>query len=300
MHEAPLTDLIQPFEIEAIGVRGRLVRLGPVLDRALRCHRYPHTVEAILAECVALASALASMLKYEGVFTLHVHGNGPIRTLLADVTTQGGFRTYARFDKDRLDAAGTHAASVPQLLGTGYIAFTVDQGSETDRYQGITELNGATLAECAQAYFRQSEQLETAIMLAAEASHSDVGTRAGALMIQRLPPGVRIDDTAEDDWRRAVILMSTVRAGELLDEALSPNDLLYRHYHEDGVRVFRPRPLHHACRCSKRKVEATLRAMPRTEIDDLLEDGRLAVTCEFCKTDYVFEKSDLDALFAIS
>lgn len=300
MHDASVTDLIQPFQIEAIGVRGRLVRLGPALHDALSRHGYPAVVEAILAETIALAAALASMLKYDGIFTLHVHGNGSIRALLADVTTAGGFRSYARFDKDRLQAVPSQAASVPQLLGSGYIAFTVDQGAATDRYQGITELNGATLAECAQASFRQSQQLETAIVLAAGAAHSGVGPRAGALMIQRLPPGADVDDTAEDDWRRAVILTSTVRAGELLNEALAPNDLLYRHYHEDGVRVFRPRPLRHACRCSRRKVEATLRALPRAEIDTLLEDGRLAVTCEFCKTDYVFDKADLDALFAIT
>ncbi len=300
MHDAPLTDLIQPFQIEAIGVRGRLVRLGPALDDVLHRHRYPATVESLLAETVALASALASTLKYEGIFTLHVHGNGPIRTLLADVTTAGGFRTYARFDNERLEALAAEAQSVPQLLGSGYIAFTVDQGQKTDRYQGITDLAGATLAECAQAYFRQSEQLETAIVLAAEAANADTGTRAGALMIQRLPPGERVDDAAEDDWRRAVILTSTVRTGELLDPALAPNDLLYRHYHEDGVRVYRPRPLRHACRCSKRKVEATLRAMPRTEIEDLFEEGRLVVTCEFCKTDYVLDKAGLDTLFAIS
>jgi len=296
---------IQPFQIEALGIRGRLVRLGDGLETAIGPHGYPGAVSGLLAETVTLAATLASALKFDGVFTLQTQGDGPVGVLVADVTSEGGFRAYARFDADRVAAAeaGPDGATVPRFLGGGYLAFTVDQGPDTDRYQGITELAGATLAECAHGYFRQSEQLETAINVArADATAdpgADGGVRAAALMIQRLPARAAADrDGDEDDWRRAVILMSSAGAGELLDPALTPSALLYRLYHEDGVRVFRPKPLFPACRCSREKVVVTLGSFPRADIEALAEDGRITVTCEFCGTDYRFDEAALAEVFA--
>jgi molecular chaperone Hsp33 len=178
------------------------------------------------------------------------------------------------------------------------MAFTVDQGANTERYQGITALEGATLGDCAHAYFRQSEQIETAIALcASDMTAPGADPRAAALMIQRLPAPGAFESEAEDDWRRAVILMSSVTPAELLEPALNPAEILYRLFHEDGVRVYRQRPLRHDCRCSRDKVERTLRAFAESEVKAMAEEGRLTATCEFCKTDYVFDERDLDVLW---
>src|SRR5260370_67027 len=150
-------DLVQPFQIEASALRGRLARLGSVIDTIVSRHAYPDAVAALLGEAIALAVLLAGALKYEGVFTLQTKGDGPVHLLVADVTSAGAVRGYAQFDKERLAKAMAvrHVAgSVPPLLGAGYIAFTVDQGEHTDRYQGIAQLPRATLAESAHPYFR--------------------------------------------------------------------------------------------------------------------------------------------------
>lgn len=300
---ADFGDFIQPFQIEAPGLRGRLVRLSGALDRMLAAHGYPPAVARLLAEAQALTAVLASGLKYDGIFTLQVHGDGPIGFLVCDLTSDGAMRAYARFDAARVEGERNPDKPVPRLLGAGHMAFTVDQGPDTERYQGITPLEGATLSECAHTYFRQSEQLQTAILLTAAIPDAAVpdaagpGARAAALMIQRLPEGQSEPAEAEDDWRRAVILMSSVTPLELLDAGISAEDLLYRLFHEDGVRVFRRRFLEHRCRCSRQRVARTLKSFGREEIEDLAEDGVVRVVCEFCKAEYVFDDAALDDIY---
>lgn len=293
-------DHIQPFQIEAPGLRGRLVRLGPVVDSALAGHDYPAPVAAMLAEAMAMGAVLASGLKYDGIFTLQLQGDGPVRLMLVDITSGGDMRGYARFDADRLASSRVPEGLVPRLFGAAHMAFTVDQGPGTERYQGITSLEGATLGDCCHAYFRQSEQLQTAIRLcASEMSEPGKAPRAAALMLQRLPlNNVLQAEEAEDDWRRAVIMMSSATPSELLEPSLSSADLLFRLFHEDGVRIYRQRPLRHNCRCSREKVERTLRAFPLAELETMVENGVVRVTCEFCKTDYVFDQPALNALGA--
>jgi molecular chaperone Hsp33 len=295
----PAIDVIQPFQVEDAGVRGRLVRLGPALAAMLKPHAYPAPVATLLAETVTLAAVLASALKYDGIFTLQTQSDGPVGLMVADLTSGGDLRGYARFDEGRVAAAarGDDGAIVPRLLGNGHLAFTVDQGPHTQRYQGITPLEGATIQECAQTYFRQSEQLETAIVLAADIGGGDGGARSGALMVQRLPPDRRLDDKAEDDWRRTVILMSGLGGAELLDAAATPSEILYRLYHEDGVRLYRARPVRHACRCSEKKVTRALRSFPKSEIAAMAVDGVVDVTCEFCGVHYRFDEAGLDRMY---
>lgn len=307
---SPSQDVVQPFRLESAGVRGRLIRLGPALDRIVAPHGYPPEVAALLAEGITIASALASGLKYDGIFTLQTSGDGPVRAMVTDVTSEGGLRGYARVDTARL--SGTEPAAsgpVPRLLGAGHMAFTVDQGPETQRYQGITELTGATLADCAHNYFRRSEQLETAFILFAEAREADggtaIGARSGALMLQHLPTETpsgsaeaRARDEAQDEaWRRAVILMSSLTSEELLDPGLRPNDLLFRLFHQEGIRVYPPKPLMEKCRCSRERVDRTLRMLPKSELADMADDGIVTVTCEFCKTDYVFNEAEIERLY---
>ena len=166
-------DLVQPFQIETFGLRGRLVRLGGALDTAFENHDYPLPVTALLGEIMALAAVLASGLKYDGVFTLQTQGDGPVTMTVANVTSNGDLRGYARVDEDG-QAMESKDAPVPRLLGTGHMAFTVDQGTDTERYQGITELTGDTVSDCARNYFRRSEQLDTAIALAARPADDDI------------------------------------------------------------------------------------------------------------------------------
>ncbi len=291
-------DVVQPFQVEGPGLRGRMVRVGPSLKNALAPHDYPAVVGELLGETVATALILASSLKYDGIFTLQTTSDGPIGTLMADVTSDGAFRCYARYDAERLAAVCEDAAevSLPHYLGAGHMAFTVDQGPDTERHQGVTELTGANMVDCAHTYFRQSEQLQTAMVIFADAE----AATAGALMIQQLPGQENIinDGDEDEDWRRAVILMSSTKSEELLDASLKPGDLLYRLFHEEGVRLFDPQPVRNECRCSSGKIERTLKSFPRTEIEEMHEDGVVVVTCEFCKTDYRFDDSAIEALYS--
>ncbi len=306
---APDDDAIQPFMIEDMRLRGRLVRLGPAVDAIVTRHDYPEPVAALLAETLALACTLANTIKYDGVFNLQAQGDGPVSLLVADVTSAGHVRAYAGLDRARFDELKATAPGnpVPRYLGAGHLAFTVDQGPGTERYQGIVDLAGPTLAACAQHYFRQSEQIETVIRLAV--GRRSGRWRAGGLMIQRLPRDRRDFDTAwnmeslaeeerEDDWRRVAVLIGSVKDAELVDPALAPQHLLYRLFHEHGVRVYRRRPIADRCRCTRERAGNTLRMLERRELDEAKIDGAVVVTCQFCNRHERFDDRDLDALFA--
>ena len=311
MTRAPDTpDFLLPFQFDELGVRGRLVRLGTVADTVVHTHDYPPAVGEILAQSLALSAILAGALKFDGVFTLQTKGDGPISTIVADTTSKGEMRGYASFDAERLGelaagAAGAALGPVPRFLGTGYLAFTVDQGPRTERYQGIVELIGPTLADCAHQYLRQSEQIEAGVRLAAakraEASDS-APWRAGALMLQRLPPSRREDgsgdgtggmDDGDEGWRRAIALMSSVTDGELLDSQIAPYDLLRRLFHEERVTVFNSRSLVHRCRCSTLRVQRALASIPPSEIESLKVEGVVRVVCQFCNATYEFDDAAL-------
>ncbi len=294
--QAPSDNLILPFQLESSHLRGRLARMGEVLDIILHQHAYPDAVAELLAEAIVIASLLASSLKYDGVFTLQAKGDGAVRLLVADVTSDGGLRAYAKYDKDKLG----DAVADTKLLGKGFLAFTCALAGKDDRYQGIVALEGGTLAEAVQHYFRQSEQVPTGIQAAAKrdaAGH----WRGGGLLVQRMPRdgGINVESFSPEaeDWTRAMIVMGTCTPQELTDDALPAETLLFRLFHEEGVRVYGPLPLRHQCRCSQARVEAMLRALPQTEIADLTVEGRVTVTCEFCNKCYAFDKTELAALY---
>ena len=294
---------MRPFMLESSGIRGRLVRLGPLLDTILQRHDYPEAVEALLAELLVLASALSSLLKYDGVFTLQTKGDGPVHLAVSDVSSLGVLRGYAGFEAERTAAVAPPpaggAASVKDLLGQGYLAFTVDQGPHSQRYQGIVELNGESLADCLQHYFQQSEQVQTGILLATR--REATGWKAACLVLQFLPEEDNPDQTLqqdEDDWRRAMVLQASCTPEELLDLDLPMNDLLYRLFNQEGVRVFDSRPIHDGCRCSRDKLFNVLNAISRDELEHLKVDGRIVMVCEFCNREYRFDDNDLDRLKA--
>jgi molecular chaperone Hsp33 len=313
-------DKALPFQLDTLGVRGRMVRLGPTLDAIIERHGYPLAVARPLAEAMVLCAALATSLKYDGIFTLQITGDGPIRLLVADLTTEGALRGYAQFDSWKLAIALGAAAGggakdapegyVPRLFGSGRLAFTVDQGQDTQRYQGIVPLEGATLTDCAHTYFRQSEQLPTGIKIVARREEAEgpngqqIGKwHAAALMVQQMPEfdagRVFVDrEQREEDFRKAVILMASATDKEMLDPALPSETLIYRLFHEDKPRRFESRRFAARCRCSRERIDRVLRSLKREELDDLRDKrGLVSVKCEFCSTEYNYDESDLDRVY---
>ncbi len=291
-------DQVQPFMLEKSGIRGRLLRLGALADIILGRQDYPPAVAGHLAEMLALTGALSSLLKYDGVFTLQARGDGPVAMMVADVTDDGDLRGFAGFDPDAVAAvtAQDPAAGLTRLMCKGQIAYTVDLGDKEERYQGIVALSGDRLADCLQHYFRASEQIRSGIVCAAD--KVDGRWRAAAMVLQRLPEEEdRLDEPDEDAWRRSMILQASCTQGELLDPGLSAHDLLYRLFHEEGVRVFEARQLTGGCRCSREKLAGVISSLPYDEILDLRVDGVVTVSCEFCNSRYDFDAQDLAQIF---
>ena len=309
-------DFLLPFQIESMAAQGRLVRLGGAIQAVLGAHDYPEAVARLLGEAQAVAAVIAGTLKFDGVMTFQIKGDGPITILVVDVTSDGATRGYAQFNSEKLvelesgDATKGPQQAVPRFIGSGYLALTVDQGQDTQRYQGIVPLEGATLTECAHTYFRQSVQLDAVIKVAVDRVPGENGEdvwRAGGILLQRLEQkgvqqqsGDDQDPDFDDAWRRAVALMGSCTSAELLDSALHPNDLLYRLFNEDGVRVFEPSDLVMRCRCSRDRVENVLRSFPRSEIGSMKVGDDVVVTCEFCNADYLFDPDAIEALYAES
>jgi molecular chaperone Hsp33 len=309
-------DTVLPFEVAALDLRGRVVRLGPTIDTILGGHNYPAPVARLLGEAIVLAVLLGSALKFEGRFILQTQGDGPVRMLVVDFTTPGKVRACARFDKERVAAAIASGADGPgALMGKGHLAMTIDQGPDMSRYQGLVALDGKSFEEAAHEYFLRSEQIPTRVRLAVgeEISAGATGAhhrwRAGGLLLQFLPkaqerarqpdlhPGDAPEGTAphvvqEDDaWVEGQALVATVQDIELIDPALSTERLVYRLFHEPGVRVFRNVPLSAECSCSRENVANMLKSFSQDDRDDMVENGVITVTCEFCSSSYVFEPS---------
>jgi molecular chaperone Hsp33 len=289
---------VTPFFLPRRPVRGRMIRLGVLADALLTRHANHPVVTRAAGEALALVAALASALKYRGSFSLQAKGDGALGMLLADCTETGALRGYARADSDKLaDLLATDAAPTTEaLLGHGYLAFTVDQGPDSERHQGIVAIEGPTLAEMALHYFRTSEQLRCSIHLAC--ARTDAGWRASALILEKIAAGGGIDpdmdlDAQEESWRTAITLAATVRDAELLDDELPPERLLYRLFHSEGVAVDRPRALAYGCRCSRQRLNGILEGFPEDDLDHMSIAGDIVMTCEFCNLDFRFSRADL-------
>jgi molecular chaperone Hsp33 len=310
-------DTVLPFEVAALDLRGRVVRLGPLVDEILSRHDYPPPVAKLLGEAVALTVLLGSALKFEGRFILQTQTDGPVRMLIVDFRSPGKVRACARFDVARVAAAVEAGnASAGALLGRGHLAMTIDQGSDMSRYQGLVALNGEGLEDAAHEYFCSSEQIPTRVRLAvAEEFSAGAGHRwrAGGMLLQFLPktperarvadlhPGDAPEGTAphvvqEDDaWVEGRSLVATVEDLELIDPALSSERLVYRLFHERGVRVFRGVEVVAECSCSRSNVEAMLKSFSQDDRDHMVENGMISVTCEFCSSTYRFEPAEVQA-----
>jgi len=316
--QTSLDDTILPFAVKALDLRGRIVRLGPAVDTILTSHDYPAPVAKLLGEAIVLAVMLGSSLKFEGRFIMQTQSDGPVRMLVVDFTSPDRVRACARFDAERVAAAIAADEAAPgQLLGHGHLAMTIDQGPDMNRYQGLVPLEGGDLEQAAHEYFTRSEQIPTRVRLAVaeEFRAGENGARrhwrAGGILLQFLPnsserarqadldpgdapPGTTPHVIPEDDaWVEGRSLIATVDDIELIDPALSSERLAYRLFHEHGVRVFRAAPVNAQCSCSRGNVENMLRSFSEKDRDDMVEDGRITVTCEFCSSTYVFAPREI-------
>lgn len=291
-------DIVAPFQIESQPVRGRVVRLGPALDEVLTRHAYPEAVANLLGEACALAALVGASLKFEGRLIVQAQGDGPVAYVVADYDTTGALRGYCRFDAERVAGAGGGFArpGAGTLLGQGVFIMTVDQGQDMDRYQGVTSIEGETLALCAETYFAQSEQTPTRVRLAVGRADKGDGPRwrAGGLLIQNIAEDVTRGPT-EEAWDRAQAYFETVGEDELIDPDTGSETLLWRLFHEDGVRVFPAKALSGFCRCSRDRVVGMLGSFPPEERAGMVEpDGQIHVTCEYCARVYAVAPEAVD------
>lgn len=312
-------DVVVPFTLETLDSRGRVVRLGDALDQILNRHNYPAPVARLLGEAVVLSALIGSSLKFEGKFILQTQTDGPVNLIVVDLDAPDGLRGYARFDADAVAKAIEKGETSPgQLLGRGHLAMTVDQGVHMERYQGIVALEGGTLEDVAHTYFQQSEQVPTLVRLAVaqltRKGERHPHWRAGGVLVQYLPPhGARTmpdlpgdgdftnPDTADqsfaesDQWATTRAMLSTVADDELADPDVSAERLLFRLYHETGVRVFEPMPLEERCTCSAERIEGMLREnFTAEERADMAVNGEIEVVCEFCSADYHFRPEEFE------
>ncbi|OBZ97197.1 Hsp33-like chaperonin [Pararhizobium polonicum] len=312
-------DHVVPFQVEGLDVRGRAVQLGPMLDAILERHNYPLPVARLVAETVVLTVLLGTSLKFEGKLIIQTKGNGPVDLVVADFSTPDRVRAYARYNEEALSIAEQNGLTQPQhLLGEGILAFTIDQGAHMQRYQGIVPLDGASLEEIAGVYFRQSEQIPTKVRLGvAELLDRDENGkprhrwRAGGMVAQFLPEtlermrqpdlpggdGDAADDDADfevdDLWGEASVMVQTIDADELTDPTVGTERLLYRLFHERGVKVYPPQAVYDKCSCSRERLRDVLASLSQEDIDHTVEDGMVSVTCEFCSTTYRFEATEV-------
>ncbi len=288
-------------------IRGRMASVGRAASTILERHAYPEIVAILQAEALAIAACLSSTMKFDGVFTLQAKGDGPVRTLFADITESGALRGYSALNDDlaKLQAmALAHDRNGPirlgSIMGNGFIAFTIDDGGINGRYQGIVELDDKYLSDAAMRWYENSEQLDTVVVCAA--AEGENGWQAVALMLQRIAAeggnggGIASDDVtareaSDDAWHTAKALLGSLTRKELLDPTLSPENIVFRLFNSMAPHAAPARPVFDQCRCNVEKIESMLQQLTEDEVDDLADkDGNLTVTCEFCKTTRAYNK----------
>ncbi|MDR3444364.1 MULTISPECIES: Hsp33 family molecular chaperone HslO [Dyella] len=289
METVLVEDVLHRFMLERAGVRGVLVRLGPAWREVAGRSAYPAALRSVLGQTLAASALLTGNIKLDGALSVELKSSGPLRLLFAECTDQGRLRGLARWNDPlppTLDLA---------VLPDAYMAITIGNAERGQRYQGLVDLQHPELASALENYFGQSEQLPARIVLAADGEH------AVGLMLQRLPDEGGHDAVEDEDaWTRIQHLTATLGQEELL--ATSPEQLLYRLYHEESVRLFEPRPLAFGCSCTRDRVEAVLRSLGRDEVEAALEarEGEIEVICEFCAQRYTFDRIDAEHLLSVS
>lgn len=296
-----MNDKCISFNLDGNAFRGRIVRLDNVLAEMFAHRAYPDNVAAAVAETSALGVILASLMKFDGIFTLQMQGDGAISVLVADVTSTGKVRATAKYDEAKMHAAQElrktegELEATPHWLGKGNLIFTIDQGANTELYQGVVDLQGKTLAECALRYFKNSEQIDTYLRLFVR--KNEQGWQAAGLLLQKMPTkGGKASEAADDlseVWNEDKILADSLRQDEIFDVNLSLEDILYRLFHEHKVAVNKVSEYSFGCRCEREKLRATLSSMSAEDIDAMVENGKITATCNFCGQVYSFDKGEL-------
>lgn len=299
-------DIVLPFLVNNTHLRGRVARLHQTLNTILTKHAYPEPVSRLLGELVVLVSMLGDTLKCEGIITLQAQTDGLISLLVADYTKGGKLRGYARLKEDRynaLDKAAQAALTFEDLLGKGYLVLTLDQGQDSELYQGIVELAGNDLCECVENYFRQSEQLPTVLRIAIgqvyDGTDGGMEWRGGGIMVQSLPSSEEpsspaANDDFDEQWNKAKIFIESVKPEELIDPLISPDNLLMRLFHEEGVWKYDAHSLEHSCRCTREKAMNILKSLSTEELNSLKINDEIVVTCQFCNREQVFTEKMLE------
>ena len=291
------------FQLDQSSVRGRAVHLGSALDKALNrpdgTDRYPVEISRLLGEAMMIGALVARALKFKGRMIVQCHGTneGAISLLMADCTTDGNIRGYARWNEEQLKniRLDNRQPGAQALLGGGTFSMTIDQGPDMDQYQGLSAIEGDSLAECAEHFFRQSEQIPTRINLACgqvQLPGEQPSWRGGGMMIQRIAADETRGNT-DDDWDTAKALFETLSDDELIDPEVSQETLLYRLFHEGGVRIVDQGGVRAECACSEERLENTLKSFDASALEDMAEDGQILANCQFCDREYHFNLEDL-------
>ncbi len=296
-------DACVSFHINNNAFFGRFVRLDNVIGEIFSRRAYPDVAAGIIAESAALAALLSSALKYDGIFTLQTKSDGPVGMVVVDITSDGTIRASASYDNERIEKAKKlrktedEYEETPHFLGHGYLAFTVDQGGADKMHQGIVDIQGKTLAECAERYFRQSEQIDTVIRLYLKHPDSEnPAWKAAGILLQKLPEtGGKI--SSETDiaalWEEAVIFLNSLKEDEIFNDDLTSEQILHRLYHANGLSVEPNKEYRFGCRCSREKLQTVLSGISEQELASLTEKGKINAECNFCGKKYSFEKGEL-------
>lgn len=296
-------DTCVSFFIDNGAYQGRLIRMSSVLDTIISKHCYPRPVAAVVAESTVLAAMLASTLKYEGLFTLQTQSNGAVSMVVVDVTSEGKIRACASFDEEHLKQnqelrkTSGEIEAAPHLMGKGHLAFTVDQGPNTELYQGIVDLQGKNLTECALRYFKQSEQIDTDLKLFLQAPEGESGSwLAAGIMLQKMPlkgGNESSPEEMEEAWNEAKVFMESLTQDEVFDAELTSEQLLHRLFHANNLSISKCKNYSFGCRCSREKLLQTLSTFSEDDINAMLENNKVTATCHFCSEKYVFDKGEL-------
>ncbi len=288
-------DSLHRFLFEHYPIRGHLVHLDASWQALIEHRDYPQAIRDTLGEAVAASLLLAATIKFDGVLTLQLQGDGPVHLLLVQCTSGLGVRGLARFKESHEVAGGPEPSGVAALFGTGNLTVTVESEDGAQRYQGIVPITAGRLADSLQIYFDNSEQLPTRLWLYADAAG------VSGMLLQRLPgaAGVVSEEAAaaiEDAWQRVQLIGATLTADEL--RTLNDAQIVHRLFNEDDVRLYEPSPVYFRCRCSRERVSGMLQGLGEKETRSIIaERGEVEVRCDFCNRAYVFDAVDVGQLF---
>lgn len=294
-------DTCTSFYLENGAFIGRIVRLNKTLKTILSKHKYPTDVSVALAETTALAALMSAMLKFNGLFTLQIQGNGPVSLLVTDVTSDGKVRSAAKFDEEKLKKAKDLRKTqdvieaLPHLVGGGYMALTVDEQNGLPPYQGVVDLKGKNLTELALRYFKNSEQIDTILKLFVQKSGE-----AGGIILQKTPSIGGHTNSVDDQslslmWEDLNAFVQSLQTDEMFNSSLSNEDILYRLFHQYGLQISAEKSYAFGCRCSREKLKNTLLSFNPKEVEALYDaNGQIEATCHFCSQKYVFNKEELE------